>query len=116
MIILHTAFHKPVDMKWKLKGSTTVTRIFKVLEKIYVVQENIMYRKNLNKTLSKTLLKLTKFCSSAFVIKVEQVNAPWEVMTSLQYGISMLKVNDRNTGKRCEKCSKLTTKITPEPR
>ena len=76
MIILHTAFHKPVDMKWKLKGSTTVTRIFKVLEKIYVVQENIMYRKNLNKTLSKTLLKLTKFCSSAFVIKVEQVNAP----------------------------------------
>ena len=29
---------------------------------------------------------------------------------SLQYGISMLKVNNRNTRKRCEKCSKLTTK------
>ena len=31
---------------------------------------------------------------------------------SLQYGISMLKVNNRNTRKRCEKCSKLTTKNT----
>ena len=27
---------------------------------------------------------------------------------SLQYGISMLKVNNRNTRKRCEKSSKLT--------
>ena len=31
---------------------------------------------------------------------------------SLQYGISMLKVNNRDTRKRCEKCSKLTTKNT----
>ena len=31
---------------------------------------------------------------------------------SFQYGISMLKVNNRNTRKRCEKCSKLTTKNT----
>ena len=31
---------------------------------------------------------------------------------SLQYGISTLKVNHRNTRKRCKKCSKLTTKNT----
>ena len=31
---------------------------------------------------------------------------------SLQYGISMLKVNNINTRKRCDKCSKLTTKNT----
>ena len=31
---------------------------------------------------------------------------------SLQYGISMLKVNNRNTRKRRKKCSKLTTKST----
>ena len=29
---------------------------------------------------------------------------------SLKYGISMIKVNNRNTRKRREKCSKLTTK------
>ena len=34
------------------------------------------------------------------------------MIMSLQYGISMLKVNNRNTRKRCEKCSKLTTKNT----
>ena len=34
------------------------------------------------------------------------------MIMSLQYGISMLKVNNKNTRKRCEKCSKLTTKIT----
>ena len=68
-----------------------------------------MYKKNMNKTLSKTLLQLTEFCSSVFVIDVEQVNAPREMIMSLQYGISMLKVNNRNTRKRCEKCSNLTT-------
>ena len=31
---------------------------------------------------------------------------------SLQHGISMLKANNRNTRKRCEKCSKLTTRAT----
>ena len=31
---------------------------------------------------------------------------------SLQYGISMLKINNRNTRKSCEKCSKLTIKNT----
>ena len=34
------------------------------------------------------------------------------MIMSLQYGILMLKVNNRNTRKRCEKCSKLTTKNT----
>ena len=34
------------------------------------------------------------------------------MIMSLQYGISMLKVNNRNTRKMCEKCSKLTTKNT----
>ena len=34
-----------------------------------------MYKKNVNKTLSKTLLQLTEFCSSVFVIDIEQVNA-----------------------------------------
>ena len=32
------------------------------------------------------------------------------MIMSLQYGISMLKVNNRNTRKGSEKCSKLTTK------
>ena len=34
------------------------------------------------------------------------------MIMSLQYGISMLKVNNRSTRKRKEKCSKLTTKNT----
>ena len=33
-------------------------------------------------------------------------------MMSSQYGISVLKVNNRNTRQRCEKCSKLATKNT----
>ena len=66
-----------------------------------------MYKKNVNKMLSKTLLQLTEFCSSVFTIDFDQINAPWEMIMALQYGISMLKVKTR---KRCEKCSKLTTK------
>ena len=34
------------------------------------------------------------------------------MIMSLQYGISMLKVNNRNTKKKCKKCSELTTKNT----
>ena len=35
-----------------------------------------MFKKKVNKTLSKTLLQLTEFCSSVFVIDFKKVNAP----------------------------------------
>ena len=46
-----------------------------VLVKIYVVQKKVIFKKTVNKTFSKTLLQLTEFCFSVFVIDVEQVNA-----------------------------------------
>ena len=47
-------------------------KIFRVLVKIYIVQKKkFMYKKNVNKTLSKILLRLTEFCPSVFVIYFE---------------------------------------------
>ena len=39
-------------------------------------KKNFMYKKNVNKTLSKTMLLLREFCSSVFVIDFEEVNVP----------------------------------------
>lgn len=51
--------------------------LFKINEKII-----FMYKKNLNKTLTKTLLQFKEFSSGVFVIDFEQVNIPWELIRS----------------------------------
>ena len=58
-----------------------------------------MYKKNVNKMLSKTLLQLTEFCSSVFVIDFGQVNAPWEMIMSLQYVFQCSKSTIETLGK-----------------
>ena len=66
-----------------------------------------MYTQNVNKTLTRTLLQFTKFCSSVSV-DFELISVPWETLNVILYGISMLKVNNKNTRKRCEICLKFT--------
>ena len=48
--------------------------LFKTNKKIV-----FMHKKNVNKSLTKTLLQLTYVSSSVFVINFEQVNASWEM-------------------------------------
>ena len=51
--------------------------LFKINEKII-----FMYKKNLNKTLTKTLLQFKEFSSGVFAIDFEQVNIPWELISA----------------------------------
>ena len=68
---------------------------------------------NVNKTLTKTLLHFSEFCSNLSRINnFQQANAPWQMFLAITKGTYMLKVNNKNTGKRCKICSKLTTKTT----
>ena len=54
-------------------------------------------------------IKIVKAMSNLIVIKLSEFD------TCNPFGIYLFKVNNRNTKKRCEICSKLKIK-TPEPR
>ena len=47
----------------------------------------------------KSFAAADRICSSVFVIHIEQVNAPWEMIMPLQYDISILKSTIEMLGK-----------------
>ena len=67
-----------------------------------------MYRRNVNKTLTKPLLQFTEFCSGVSAFNFELVNVPCETFNIITIRHLHALSNNKNTWLKCEICLKIT--------